>query len=110
MNIFYVSRDPFLAATMLCDKHVVKMILESCQMLSTAHRILDGTKRVRLYTPVKREKDKDTGVWYWKHGKTRKKTFYDLDHSAEYNYNLYQATHINHPSTVWVRESAGGYW
>lgn len=27
---------------MQCDKHVVKMILESAQLLSTAHRILDG--------------------------------------------------------------------
>jgi len=25
-----------------CDKHVVKMILESAQILSTAHRVLDG--------------------------------------------------------------------
>lgn len=37
MNIFYVHRDPTIAAKMLCDKHVVKMILESAQMLSTAH-------------------------------------------------------------------------
>ena len=42
MNIFYVDSDPHKAANMLCDKHVVKMILESAQMLSAAHRILDG--------------------------------------------------------------------
>ena len=41
MNIFYLDRDPKLAAQMHCDKHVVKMILESAQMLSTAHRFLD---------------------------------------------------------------------
>jgi hypothetical protein len=42
MNIFYLDKDPEIAAQMMCDKHVVKMILESAQMLSTAHRILDG--------------------------------------------------------------------
>ena len=42
MNIFYLDKDPDIAAQMMCDKHVVKMILESAQMLSTAHRILDG--------------------------------------------------------------------
>ena len=42
MNIFYLDRDPKIAAEMHCDKHVVKMILESAQMMSTAHRVLDG--------------------------------------------------------------------
>ena len=42
MNIFYLDRDPEIAAQMMCDKHVVKMILESAQMLCTAHRVLDG--------------------------------------------------------------------
>ena len=41
MNIFYLDRDPGIAAAMHCDKHVVKMILETAQMLSTAHRVLD---------------------------------------------------------------------
>ena len=42
MNIFYLDRNPVVAAQMMCDKHVVKMILESAQMLSTTHRVLDG--------------------------------------------------------------------
>lgn len=37
MNIFFVHIDPREAARMLCDKHICKMILESVQMLSTAH-------------------------------------------------------------------------
>ena len=40
--IFYLDKDPVIAAQMSCDKHCVKMILESAQMLSTAHRVLDG--------------------------------------------------------------------
>jgi hypothetical protein len=39
MNIFAVDEDPFVAAEQLCDKHVVKMIVEGCQMLSTVHRL-----------------------------------------------------------------------
>lgn len=34
MNIFAVDKDPVIAAQMLCDRHVSKMILESAQMLS----------------------------------------------------------------------------
>ena len=44
MNIFVVDEDPRVAAKSLCDKHVVKMIVESGQMLSTTHRVLDGVE------------------------------------------------------------------
>jgi hypothetical protein len=37
MNIFILDSDPRLAAQYHCDKHVVKMILETAQMLCTAH-------------------------------------------------------------------------
>lgn len=37
MNIFYVDRNPIVAAQSLHDKHVVKMVLETAQLLSTAH-------------------------------------------------------------------------
>ena len=37
MNIFYLDRDPVKAAEVQYDKHVVKMILESAQILCTAH-------------------------------------------------------------------------
>ena len=42
MNIFYLHPNPQTAARMHCDKHCVKMILEYAQLLSTAHRDLDG--------------------------------------------------------------------
>ena len=40
MNIFYLHKDPVVAAQMSCDKHVVKMILESAQLLCTCHSCL----------------------------------------------------------------------
>jgi len=47
MNIFVLDADPKVAATMLCDKHVVKMILESAQMLSTVAYAYGHTPRYR---------------------------------------------------------------
>lgn len=41
MNIFVLDENPYKAASYHCDKHVVKMILETAQMLSTAHHVLD---------------------------------------------------------------------
>ena len=35
MNIFILDTNPVVAAQMQCDKHVVKMVLESAQILST---------------------------------------------------------------------------
>ena len=42
MNIFYLHRDPVIAAKVQYNKHVVKMILESAQMLCTAHHEIMG--------------------------------------------------------------------
>jgi hypothetical protein len=45
MNIFYLNKDLKIAAMEHKDKHCVKMILEYTQMLSTAHRELDGDEK-----------------------------------------------------------------
>lgn len=85
MNIFALDHSPILAAQMHCDKHVVKMILESAQLLSTAHRILDGQLIV--------------------HGK---KKIYVLD-NVENDELFYKTTHQNHPSAIWCRQTEGNY-
>jgi hypothetical protein len=41
MNIFFLSRSPKEAARLHCDKHVVKMILETAQLLYSAHWVLN---------------------------------------------------------------------
>lgn len=48
MNIFYIDKDPKIAAQNMINKHVVKMILESAQMLSTCHREF-GNERDTFY-------------------------------------------------------------
>lgn len=94
MNIFYIDENPIQAAQWMVDKHVVKMILETAQLLSTAHRVLDGA-------PVE--------VSYYADGsdKVRKKKVWLLDDDR--NDVLYNATHINHPSAIWARESVENY-
>ncbi len=52
MNIFVLDKDPYVAAQMMCDKHVVKMILEGCQMLSTVHSLdVVQDNKPALYKP-----------------------------------------------------------
>ena len=84
-----LDHDEQKAAQYHCDKHVVKMILESAQLLSTAHRVLDGI------------------VVEGKTASGRKKKVYKLD--DERDTKLYSATHINHPSAVWARSSIENY-
>ena len=89
MNIFYLDRDPVIAAQMMCDKHCVKMILESAQMLSTAHRVCDGTE------------------WYDKNKIGRRIKRWSVTPNMEDV--LYKASHVNHPSNIWTRASKHNY-
>lgn len=84
MNIFVLSECPIESAQMMCDKHVVKMVTESAQMLSTAHRLLDG--KMIQFGKAKR----------WK-----------LDDDREDI--LFHAVHMNHPCTLWTMESSSNY-
>ena len=92
MNIFVLHQDPIVAAQMQCDKHVVKMIVESAQMLSTAHRMLDGTVQI---APSK------SGKRMVKH--------YRLFDDPEMDQLLYKAVHYKHPCTVWTMQTAANY-
>lgn len=89
MNIFYLDPDPITCAQMHIDKHCVKMVLEYTQLLSTAHRILDG----------KEEEGKT------KTGRSVKR--WRLEEPLDKI--IYTATHANHPSAIWVRQSVGNY-
>lgn len=61
MNIFYLSPHPQTAAQWHCDKHVVKMILEYAQLLSTAHHELDGVPSIECYKST--HKNHPSAVW-----------------------------------------------
>lgn len=89
MNIFYLDSNVAKCAEYHNDKHVVKMILEYAQLLSTAHRVLDGKEYIDASSgrKIKRWRLEDTSL----------------------EAQLYKATHINHPSAVWVRQSNNNY-
>ena len=61
MNIFYLHSDPVTCAEWHCDKHVVKMILEYAQLLSTAHHEVDGTPSVNCYKSTHR--NHPSAIW-----------------------------------------------
>ena len=88
MNIFYLSPDEMVAAQMHCDSHCSKMIIEYAQLMSTAHRVLDGKEVTRLN----------------KIGRTMK----TYSHPRRDHY-LYKSCHVNHPSNIWLRQSKENY-
>jgi hypothetical protein len=75
MNIFFLSMSIRRCAKYHFDKHVIKMILEYCQLLSTAWHVLQP-EQAQVYL---------------------------------HNKLIYKSTHINHPSTKWVREHINNY-
>lgn len=89
MNIFYLDHNPRTCAEMHLDKHVVKMILEYAQLLSTAHRLLDGKE------------------YEGKSKSGRKAMRWRLEDERETN--LYMASHMKHPSGIWCRKTSSNY-
>lgn len=133
MNIFVLDRDPYIAASYHCDKHVVKMIVEYAQLLSTAHRQLDGTPHhLEWENRVILTSENDhvlSDITSKKH-----KWILTLDGETPYvdyetastvdgnntctttkgyvnllNRQCYNSTHHNHPSAVWARQTDANY-
>ena len=90
MNIFYLNHNPKTCAEMHNDSHCSKMIIEYAQLMSTAHRVLDGTE---YYDRTK-------------NGRRIKRWRLDDDVMET---TLYKASHINHPSGIWTRKSKQNY-
>ena len=86
MNLFYLHEDPAIAASYMCDVHILSQIRETAQMLSTAHHVIDGER-------IEGKKSNGHKYVYWhKEGPL-----------------LYKCTHLNHPSTIWVRTTTSNY-
>ena len=74
MNIFYLDKCPDKAARLQYNKHVVKMILESAQMLCTAHHeLLDDPDvpykpaHVNHPSTIWTRRSKSTYMWLYNH-------------------------------------------
>lgn len=102
MNIFVVDRDPRQAARDLADKHVVKMIVEGCQMLSTNHR-LSGS-HLKSYAPsLYKESFRNHPCTIWARASTAN-YFWLADHTHELSLEYtrrYGKIHKSHDLTEW---------
>lgn len=100
MNIFFVDEDPKVAARCLVDRHVVKMVLESCQLLCTTFH-LQGIDAP--YKPT--HKNHPCAIWC----RESKENF---DWLLEHSYELlveytrrYDKIHKSHIVYRWVIEN-----
>lgn len=98
MNIFVLDLDPQLAAQYQVDKHVVKMVLESAQLLCSAYP--DGVapyKRTHYNHPCSQWTRAALANWQWllKHA-------YAL--SAEYTFR-YSKVHKSHAVLDWLNNN-----
>ncbi len=88
MQIFILDKNPKTAARMLCDKHVVKMIVESAQIRSTVHHILDSKHKHLVYKKTHEKhpcvlwakESKENYLWLLNH-------LHALIEEYEYRYN-----------------------
>lgn len=78
MNIFYLHRLRRKCAEYHCDKHVIKMILETAQLLCTA---------IWVYDSDNVHWDKDTKIFTYRGAR------------------VYRKTHENHPCAIWARSN-----
>lgn len=60
MNVFAFDRDPIKCADAHCSVHTRKMLVEYCQLLSTAHHVL-GSGRADIYKPT--HQNHPSAIW-----------------------------------------------
>ena len=84
MNIFYLHPKPSRCARWHCDKHVVKMILETAQLLYTAH-------------------------WFTEMAVGRIPSFATAPMNGGGIRGYFSIHNPNHPSAIWTRESLEHY-
>ena len=94
MNTFILDYDPSVAAKFHCNKHVVKMILESAQMLCAAHWAHLLRSEGKTISDFKRIRDAQT----W--------AFENTPKSLQPPWKM---AHMRHPCTVWTSENISNY-
>jgi len=103
MNIFILSTNPKEAAQAHGDKHVIKMILESCQMLYSAHWTAVHPELLKEKAAVKLAKAQKA-LPIPEHMLTAPKRKCSTNQESGY-----RPVHLHHPCTIWVRQSTGNY-
>ena len=102
MNIFVIDQKPAVAAKGLHPKHVVKMILESCQMLAVASPFNLYTKRSEATAFHLALLTTADPVWL--------ALLEGSDHFDAWGRKPFsKKAHLHHPCTRWVRSSPDNY-
>ena len=101
MNLFILSSNPTEAAEAHADKHVVKMILEACQMLYSAHWVAAYPELLENKSAI---------------AVSRAQKLLDLPPSllkapcrGKDGHRGYRPVHLHHPCTRWIRASLENY-
>lgn len=106
MNIFILDENPQKCAEYHCDKHVVKMILETAQILCTVRHKLWGLG-------IKNAEEFNNHLSECEHcAKVHKDWEYDfqVDFCLDNINNIsYKKTHQNHPCVLWAEKSIENY-
>ena len=101
MNIFVLNANAKKAAEAHGDKHVVKMVLEACQMLYTAHWTAAYPELLNERSAIKISKaHKALPIPAHMASAPKRKC---ADEQG------FRPVHLHHPCTIWVRECLGNY-
>ena len=126
MNIFVLDKNPIAAATMMIDKHVVKMPTESFQMISTNLRWFGDlimAKAISGEILYMMQKFMDYRVYRCHHPfendaylRHMRRNLFEYDYTLQdlleslyikHKAKLYKSVMYNHPSTIWARKFDG---
>ena len=94
MNTFILDYDPAVAARFHCNKHVVKMILESAQMMCAAHWIHLLESQGKTISDFKRIKDAQQWAF---------------ENTPEDLQPPWKMSHVRHPCTIWTAKNVANY-
>lgn len=96
VNLFILDWDPDAAARFHCDAHVVKMVLEVGQLLSTAWHVVSPNLVEEVFVPPPYTKGVARGEQPWWA-------------AALGGQRIYRTSHASHPIAEWVRLNTATY-
>ena len=114
MNVYFLDRDPIKAAEYHVDRHVIKMIEELGQLLSTAHRVLDGGWYKQVMNPTT-YRNLCTLGWSGRVDHVARLlpgesiAFSEATGWTVVNRKAMLLDHDGHPWAIWARESIQNY-
>ena len=112
MNIFVLDEDPIKAAEYHCNKHVVKMILESAQMLCTVHWMYLEQEVKKLNPDFNNRSIVSSGKTFKierKNTRIKDRVAFILKHTDPNRIPPYKMTHVKHPCTIWSGTNYSNY-